>query len=63
MRLRLVVEEVLKVEDGGVHPSRIKCEGCDGGVGVGLWRMCVGRGGVGGDIDVVWFGRLDGGLW
>ena len=45
MRLGLVLQEFLEVEDGGVHPSCIKCEGCDGGVGVGLWRVCVGRGG------------------
>ena len=44
MRFGLVVEEVLEVEDGGVHAPRVKCEGCDGGVRVGLWRKSVGGG-------------------
>ncbi len=44
----VVVEEVLKVlKGGGVHASRVKCEGCDGGVRVGQWSWCV-FGGVSG---------------
>ncbi len=37
----VVVEEVLEVEDSSVHASRVKCEGCDGGMGVMRWRWCV----------------------
>ena len=40
----MVVEKFLEVEDSGVHPPCVKCEGCDGGVRVGLWRGGVGVG-------------------
>ncbi len=37
----VVAEEVLEVEDSSVHASRVKCEGCDGGVGIMRWCWCV----------------------
>ena len=33
---RLCIDEVAQFQDGGVHPSRVNGEGCNGGVGVGL---------------------------
>ncbi len=44
LRFGLVVEEVLDVEDDSVHAPCVKCEGCDGGVIVGLWWKSVGGG-------------------
>jgi len=35
--LGLCIEEVVQVQDGDVHPSRAKDEGCDWEVGVGLY--------------------------
>ena len=37
----LCIEEVMQIQGGGVHSSRVDGEGCDRGVGVGLCRYGV----------------------